>query len=69
MANEHLLPYPGQRAICRGYEALGHSVDLSVTNRGNRRVTLDGGRKLCIADAMSRIEAALTIHNAWHLAA
>lgn len=69
MTNGNLLAYECQRACCRGYEALGHSVEISLTNRGNKRVSLDGGRNLCIADAMSKIEATLTIYNAWHLAA
>jgi hypothetical protein len=69
MTNEKLLAYATQRAICQAYEKMGHTVEISLTNRGNKRVTLDGGRKLCIADAMSKIEAALTIYNAWHLAA
>ena len=34
MTNERLLAYDTQRAICRAYEKMGHTVEISLTNRG-----------------------------------
>jgi len=66
--NEKLLAYEGQRAICRAYVATGHIVTIVRTRQHQTRISLDGGPRACIADAIAKIERYLTKTNQWHLA-
>jgi len=63
-----LLHYDCQRAMVRAYVASGRLAWICRTRQGNVRISLNGGRRLCIRDAMERIEHCLTVENLWHLA-
>lgn len=67
-AQLRLLHGAGQRAIVRAYVASGRIAWVCRTRQGNVRVSLNGGRRLCIRDAMAQIERHLSVNNLWHLA-
>jgi hypothetical protein len=66
MENSEFLPYEDDRKILSAYERLGHRVEIIRTRQGNTRVSLDGGRRLCVADAMTRVEDHLIITGQWY---
>lgn len=60
-----LLHYHCQRVMLVAFAGTGRAVTVRRTRQGNTRIALDGGRELCVRDAMERVERILTKENAW----
>lgn len=67
-ANLSLLPYTSQRAVALAYAATGRLVFIHRSRQGNVRISLNGGRYVCVADALAQMERALTTTQSWDVA-
>lgn len=52
-----LLPYSFQADALRAYEAAGHVVYICKDRNGSRKISLDGGRRLTVFEAMRKMDA------------
>lgn len=60
------MPYHHQRAMLQQYADAGHAVFVVRDRNGSRKISLDGGRRLTVHDAMNKIERWIERKNAAH---